>query len=295
MKYLKLIRFQNLVAMALIQYLIRYSLVIPAYGKTTVLGDTAFGLLVLSILLIAAGGYVINDYFDIQVDTVNNKVLVGRNIKRRVALILHAILTFTGVVLGLYMAYSVGYTIVGLIIPISAYTLWLYSLKLKRKLFIGNFIIAKLSSVFTIFLALFEIPQNISHPETTRLIILLCIYALFTFLCSLMHEVIKDLISYVGDKTFKINTLATEWGISKTKRFLKYINISLTFMVIIVSISEFSANITALSYAAITIVCPLILTNYWTYKAKNKEDYTKISKVNKWIIFAGIASLCFFI
>ena len=69
MKYLKLIRFQNLVAMALIQYLIRYSLLIPAYGENVVLGDLVFGLLVFSMLLIAAGGYVINDYFDIQVDT----------------------------------------------------------------------------------------------------------------------------------------------------------------------------------------------------------------------------------
>jgi 4-hydroxybenzoate polyprenyltransferase len=295
MKYLKLVRFQNLVAMALIQYLIRYSLLIPAYGENVVLGDLVFGLLVFSMLLIAAGGYVINDYFDIQVDTVNNKVLVGRNIKRRVALILHVLFTFTGVVLGFYIAYSVGYTIIGAILPITAYTLWMYSLKLKRKLFIGNFIIAKLSSVFTIFLALFELAANIYHIGTPRLVALLCVYALFAFICSLMHEVIKDMKGSIGDKTFNIKTLATEWGVTKTKEFLKWLSISLAFMVILVSFYEFSDNLLALTYAATAIVSPLFLVNYWIYKAQNKDDYSKISKLNKFIIFTGILSLCFFI
>ena len=295
MKYLKLIRFQNLVAMALIQFLIRYSLLIPAYVENVVLVNIDFGLLVFSMLLIAAGGYVINDYFDIQVDTVNNRVLVGRNIKRRVALILHVLFTFIGVTLGFYIAYSVGYTILGAILPITAYTLWMYSLKLKRKLFIGNFIIAKLSSVFTIFLALFEIVPNIYHPRTPRLVALLCVYALFAFICSLMHEIIKDLKSSIGDKTFNIKTLATEWGVTKTKEFLKWLSISLAFMVILVSFYEFSENLSALMYAATTIVSPLFLVNYWIYKAQNQDDYSKISKLNKFIIFTGILSLCFFI
>tara|TARA_B110000467_G_scaffold163527_1_gene189757 strand:+ start:1459 stop:2346 length:888 start_codon:yes stop_codon:yes gene_type:complete len=295
MKYLKLIRFQNLVAMALIQYLIRYSLLSTAYVENVVLGNIDFGLLVFSMLLIAAGGYVINDYFDIQVDTVNNRVLVGRNIKRRVALILHVLFTFIGVTLGFYIAYSVGYTILGAILPITAYTLWMYSLKLKRKLFIGNFIIAKLSSVFTIFLALFEIVPNIYHPGTPRLVAILCVYALFSFLCSLMHEIIKDLKSSIGDKTFNIKTLATEWGVTKTKEFLKWLSISLAFMVILVSFYEFSENLSALMYAATTIVSPLFLVNYWIYKAQNQDDYSKISKLNKFIIFTGILSLCFFI
>ena len=295
MKYLKLIRFQNLVAMALIQYLIRYSLLSTAYVENVVLGNIDFGLLVFSMLLIAAGGYVINDYFDIQVDTVNNRVLVGRNIKRRVALILHVLFTFIGVTLGFYIAYSVGYTILGAILPITAYTLWMYSLKLKRKLFIGNFIIAKLSSVFTIFLALFEIVPNIYHPGTPRLVAILCVYALFSFLCSLMHEIIKDLKSSIGDKTFNIKTLATEWGVTKTKEFLKWLSISLAFMVILVSFYEFSENLSALMYAATAIVSPLFLVNYWIYKAQNQDDYSKISKLNKFIIFTGILSLCFFI
>ena len=295
MKYLKLIRFQNLVAMALIQYLIRYSLLIPAYGVNAVLGNVAFSLLVFSILLIAAGGYVINDYFDIQVDTANNNVLVGRKIKRRVALLLHVFLTFTGVLLGFYIAYVVGYLLLGAILAISAYVLWIYSLKLKRKLFIGNFVIAKLSAVFTVSLAMFEIAPKLNHPSSIHLITILSVYALFTFICSLMHEVIKDLKGSLGDKEFNIKTLATEWGITKTKEFLKWLSISLAFMIISVSFHEFSTNIYALLYAFTALVMPLFLLNIWIYKAKSSKDYHRVSILNKLIIFAGILSFCFFL
>ena len=295
MIYLKLVRFQNLIAMALIQYLIRYSLIIPTYGKEAVLGDVEFALLVFSILLIAGGGYVINDYFDARVDAVNKNVIIGRKIKRRKALILHALLTFTGVILGFVIAYKVGYIILGAILVASAYLLWLYSLKLKRKLFVGNFIIAKLSAVFILSISIFEIAPKLNQKESKYLIVLLCIYALFAFICSLMHEIIKDLKGCTGDKAFDIKTLATEWGVTKTKEFVKWLSILLTSMVITVSVYKFNTQLYPMLYAALFVVLPLFLLNVWIYKAEQIKDYSRIAILHKFIMFAGIMSLCFFI
>lgn len=297
MKYLKLIRFQNLVAMALIQYLLRYSLLIPAYGKTNVLGDLQFALLVFSILLIAAGGYVINDYFDIQVDAENQSedVIVGRSIKRRVALKLHLFLTTTGVFLGFYIAYKVHHLILGGIMAIGAYMLWDYSLRLKRLLFVGNFIVAKLSAIFVLSVSAFEILPKYDIEASRHTLIILCIYATFAFICSLMHEIIKDLRTVEGDKKFKIRTLPTVWGLNKTKEFVKWLSVFTAFMVIIVAIYEFKTQIPALAYALILLISPLFLLNVWIYKAQKVLDYERISKLNKFIIFAGIISLYFFI
>ena len=297
MKYLKLIRFQNLVAMALIQYLLRYSLLIPAYGKTNVLGDLQFALLVFSILLIAAGGYVINDYFDIQVDAENQSedVIVGRSIKRRVALKLHLFLTTTGVFLGFYIAYKVHHLILGGIMAIGAYMLWDYSLRLKRLLFVGNFIVAKLSAIFVLSVSAFEILPKYDIEASRHTLIILCIYATFAFICSLMHEIIKDLRTVEGDKKFKIRTLPTVWGLNKTKEFVKWLSVLTAFMVIIVAIYEFKTQIPALAYALILLISPLFLLNVWIYKAQKVLDYERISKLNKFIIFAGIISLYFFI
>ena len=297
MNYLKLIRFHNLVAMALIQYLLRYSLLIPTYGKTNVLGDLQFALLVFSILLIAAGGYVINDYFDTQVDAENQNedVIVGRSIKRRVALKLHLFLTSTGVFLGFYIAYKVNYLILGGIMAIGAYMLWDYSLRLKRLLFVGNFIVAKLSAIFVLSVSAFEILPKY-HIETSRhTLIIICIYATFAFICSLMHEIIKDLKTVEGDKKFKIRTLPTVWGLNKTKEFVKWLSVLTAFMVIIVAIYEFKTQVPALAYALILLISPLFLLNVWIYKAQKVSDYERISKLNKFIIFAGIISLYFFI
>ena len=297
MKYLKIIRFQNLVAMALIQYLLRYSVLIPTYGKANVLGDLHFSLLVFSMLLIAAGGYVINDYFDIQVDTENHNedVLVGRSIKRRVALMLHVIFTSTGVILGFYIAYKVHFLALGAIMAIAAYMLWDYSLRLKRRLFVGNFIIAKLSAIFVFSLAAFEVLPKYDLAESRHTLILLCIYAAFAFICSLMHEIIKDLRGAEGDEKFKIKTLATVWGLTKTKEFVKWLSVLTAFMVIAVAIYEFKTQIYVLTYALVFLITPLFLLNIWIYKAQKALDYERISKLNKLIIFAGIISLCFFI
>ena len=146
MKYLKLIRFQNLVLMVLIQYLIRFTLIIPKYGKENVLSEFYFALLLFSILLIVAAGYTINDYFDIKVDSENKDkdVIVGRTIKRRTALVIHFILTSVGLTSGFYFAYKINHLEISMILIFCAYILWIYDLKLKRIFFLANFIIAGL-------------------------------------------------------------------------------------------------------------------------------------------------------
>ena len=127
MKYLKLIRFQNLVVMVLIQYLIRFTLIIPSYGKENILSEFYFALLLFSILLIVGAGYTINDYFDIKVDSENKDehVIVGRTIKRRIALVIHFILTSIGLILGFYIAYKINQLVISIVLIVCAYILWI--------------------------------------------------------------------------------------------------------------------------------------------------------------------------
>ena len=110
-----------------------------------------------------------------------------------------------------------------------------------------------------------------------------------------MHETIKDLRSIQGDKEFKIRTLPTVWGINKTKEFVKWLSVLTAFMIVAISISLFKNEIPTLSYALVLLIAPLFLLNIWIYKAENKQDYDRIANLNKFIIFAGIMSLCFFI
>ena len=297
MKYLKLIRFQNLVVMVLIQYLIRFTLIIPSYSKENVLSEFYFALLLFSILLIVGAGYTINDYFDIKVDSENKDehVIVGRTIKRRIALVIHLILTSVGLILGFYIAYKINQLIISIILIFCTYILWVYNLKLKRIFFLANLIVAGLSAIFVTSIAILEILLNYNHKASIDNITTLTVIATFAFILSLMHEIIKDLRTMEGDKKYKIRTLPTVWGLLKTKEFLKWLSIITAFIISIIAITKFKTNLTALSYAFIFIIGPLFLLNVWVYKAQNTMDFERISKLNKFIIFAGIMSMLFLI
>lgn len=297
MKYLKLIRFQNLVVMVLIQYLIRFTLIIPSYSKENVLSEFYFALLLFSILLIVGAGYTINDYFDIKVDSENKDehVIVGRTIKRRIALVIHFILTSVGLILGFYIAYKINQLVISIILIVCAYILWIYNLKLKRIFFLANLIVAGLSAIFVTSITIIEILLNYNHKASIDNITTLTVIATFAFILSLMHEIIKDLRTVEGDKKYKIRTLPTVWGLLKTKEFLKWLSIITAFIIIIIAITKFKTNLTALSYAFIFLIGPLFLLNIWVYKAQDRIDYERISKLNKFIVFTGIMSLLFLI
>ena len=283
--------------MVLIQYLIRFTLIIPSYSKENIISEFYFALLLFSILLIVGAGYTINDYFDIKVDSENKDehVIVGRTIKRRIALFIHFILTSVGLILGFYIAYKINQLVISIILIICAYILWIYNLKLKRIFFLANLIVAGLSAVFVTSIATLEIFLKYNHNASINNIKTLILIATFAFISSLMNEIIKDLRTVEGDKKYKIRTLPTVWGLLKTKEFLKWLSIITAFIISIIAITKFKTNITALSYAFIFIIGPLFLLNVWVYKAQYTIDYERISKLNKFIIFTGIMSLLFLI
>ena len=283
--------------MVLIQYLIRFTLIIPSYGKENIISEFYFALLLFSILLIIGAGYTINDYFDIKVDSENKDehVIVGRTIKRRIALVIHFILTSVGLILGFYIAYKINQLVISIILIVCAYILWIYNLKLKRIFFLANLIVAGLSAVFVTSIATLEIFLKYNHNASINNIKTLILIATFAFILSLMNEIIKDLRTVEGDKKYKIRTLPTVWGLLKTKEFLKWLSIITAFIISIIAITKFKTNLTALSYAFIFIIGPLFLLNVWVYKAQHTIDYERISKLNKFIIFTGIMSLLFLI
>ena len=102
--FFKLIRTLNLLFIAITQYLFQYFIVIPLfndYGLALPLSGRYFWLLLCSSVLIAAAGYIINDYFDLNIDRVNKpeKLVVEKYIRRRWAIIWHLVLSFLGVLL----------------------------------------------------------------------------------------------------------------------------------------------------------------------------------------------------
>ncbi len=269
---LKLTRFGNLVIIGLAQYFTAGFLV----GMHT-LNDLPLFLLSASTIAIAAGGYIINDYYDVKIDYINKpeRVIIGKKITRRYAILFHVVLSLLGIVMGLYLSWRIG-----AINVLSVFLLWLYSNNLKRLPFIGNLMVAILTglSIFVV-----EIFYNTDNP-------LILIYALFAFFMTLVREIIKDMEDLKGDDSFGCKTLPIIWGIRRTK-FLLYI-ILVVFAGVVVFLNQLYTAL-PFKYHLIFLFVPLLWLLFKLIRADMKKDFTRLSIYCKVIMMLGILSMAF--
>jgi len=269
---LRLTRFWNLVIIGTSQYFVAIFLI-----DHKLLLDWKLFVLASSTAIIAAAGYIINDYYDIKIDLINkpNRVVIGKNITRRYALFFHTILSFMGVALGFVLSWKLG-----VINFLSAFLLWVYSNNLKRQPFIGNFVVAWLTSISIVLV-------NILYDVSNSLVI---IYALFAFFMTLIREIVKDMEDLKGDNTFGCRTLPIVWGIRKTKVLLYILLGSLASSVLL--LNAWYSQL-PLSYFLIFLFIPLGLLLLRLIRADTRKDFYWLSQACKIIMLLGVISMVF--
>jgi len=269
---LRLTRFWNLVIIGLAQYFVAGFLI-----NKSLIWDWRLAILATSTVIIAAAGYIINDYYDIKIDLINKpeRVVIGKSITRRYALFFHSILLAIGVGLGVL----IGWRIV-IINFFSAFLLWWYSNSLKRQPFIGNFVVAWLTSISIVLV-------NILYDVNNLMVI---IYALFAFFMTLIREILKDMEDLKGDNTFGCRTLPIVWGIRKTK-FVIYGLITLLLSSILILNARFVQL--PLYYFLIFLFIPLGFLLIRLIRADTRKDYYWLSQWCKVIMLLGILSMVF--
>jgi 4-hydroxybenzoate polyprenyltransferase len=290
--FLKLIRAKNLLIVALSQYLIKYTLILPF--STAALNEFDFFLLVLSTVLIAAAGYIINDYFDTHVDQLNHrKVIVGNTIKRRVAMILHFAFSGIGVVIGFYLAWKIGHIKLGVINLFSSSALWFYSTHFKRQYLSGNLMISLLSALVLIIVGVYEL---IPQPDANSSIIfyIICFYAVFAFITTFIREVVKDMEDLEGDQKMGYNTFAIREGITKSKNVVSSISVLTILGIAYILYSQFQSDWKAFLYVCLAIELPFVYFTFLLQKAKNQADFHQLSNWIKVIMLTGTLSMLIF-
>jgi 4-hydroxybenzoate polyprenyltransferase len=268
---LRIARFWNLLIIAIAQYFTVAFLVDPK-----LIYDWHLLALSASTMLIAAGGYIINDYYDVKIDLINKpeRVVIGRGVSRRYAILLHSALSAAGVFLGLLLDWKIG-----AVNFFSVTMLWWYSNLLKRLPFVGNFVIAFLTG------GAIAIPWLL-YPYAAKTNIL--IYAMFAFLVTLVREIIKDMEDLKGDNTFGCKTLPIVWGLRKTKNAIYLLTIAFVASIFII---DSMVEPLPMLYFAVFLFAPVAWLVLALVRADTKKDFYRLSVLCKVIMLFGVFSM----
>lgn len=304
--FLKLVRIENLLMIALTQILLRYYVlqkVLSINDIELALNSALFYLMVLSTVLIAAAGYIINDYFDVKTDLINHPdtVVLDRVIKRRWAIILHITFTAAGIAIGMYAALKTGYLRLAIFHFAAATLLWFYSTDLKKKLLVGNVVVSLLTAAVAFMPIVFEmgVMQKRSPGfifENSQAVLsslkITCIFSLFAFVTSLAREIIKDMEDFKGDQATGGHTLPIVMGmrVSKLNAFFLLVITALLLMFVVYNTIRFQRVLFSINivYIALALILPLTALAIYVVRASESRHFKRASLFLKVIMLLGL-------
>lgn len=296
---IRLTRPLNLAIIAGTMGVMRYGVIgglLDASGLPLMLSRLDFILLTLSTVLIAAGGNVINDYFDTRIDRVNkpDAVIVGRTVKRRVAMAAHLVLSGLGLVSGLFVAWHTGLWRMAVLPIFSIGALWTYSTTFKRRLIIGNGLVATLTALVPLMVGLYEIPLAV-HAHGPYLMEALgedgmrsyiaivwawvLAFSVFAFISSLMRELQKDMADVEGDRADGCRTVPIVMGM-RTARGLVLFHTAVLVVGLIGLRRTFLPDTLSYWYIA-AIILLLLLSAGLTWSAGDRAGHMRAGVVMK--------------
>ena len=306
--FFRLIRWPNLFFIVLTQFLFYFCAILSSYHIQGITGTwflswTWFWWLTAASVLIAAAGYIINDYFDLDIDQVNKPgdIIVQRIIKRRWAIFWHMGISVAGVLISFIISWKIGNWIIGPVNLASVFLLLFYSTTFKKKFLIGNIIISLLTAwvVFVLYISELDLVIFTRHQNyqlaLTRIFKLAVLYGGFAFVISLVREVVKDMEDIKGDEKFGCRTMPVVWGIPASKVFAGvWLIVLITAVLVLFVYAILIGWFVAALFVLVLVVVPLVLILRKLYHAVNAKQFHNISTWIKLVMLTGIISMIFF-
>jgi 4-hydroxybenzoate polyprenyltransferase len=300
--FFQLIRWPNLVFIALTQILFEYCIYERVFTND-IHTYQSFYLLIIASVLIAAAGYIINDYFDLDIDQINKpeKVLVNSVINRRWVIFWHMFLSLIGIYCTMFALHFTEFWHLILANMCSVIFLWIYSTSLKKQLLIGNVLISLMTAWVIGILYFSKYPlnnfpnSNYTSNQNIRFFRLSILYAGFAFVISLIREVVKDLEDMEGDRKYGGRTMPIVWGVNASKVFISVWLIVLITTLIILQLYVIQLGWwLSIIYCIILIIVPLFYVFKKLFSANTASDFHQLSIIIKMVMFTGILSMIFF-
>jgi 4-hydroxybenzoate polyprenyltransferase len=301
---LRLIRLPNLLIIALTLMAVHFLVILPGLTVLEIepgLDSFAFGLTVITTMLIAAGGYTLNDCYDIEIDRINHpgRQVIGKTISRRVGLQIAIILFVLALVTGLVVSNLIRSVIPVLVFLVAIIVAWGYAVRLKRAFIWGNVAVACMTACTIGMIWLFELlATGLSDIDGAGVgIISRVVFAtmLFGGLLNLLREIVKDVEDIKGDSAQLCRSLPVVAGINVAKWVVFTISL-ITFALLI--LSQVWLCTQKLHYVSLWLIVGVELPILWFIwllnRAKQEIDFHLLSSLLKWIMIGGMLALVIF-
>ena len=305
--FFKLTRPLNLLIVALTMIVMWWGLLrslTHVNGLDLQLAIWQFAALMIAVICITAGGNVINDYFDQQIDKVNkpDKVIVGRFVKRRVAMGGHVALSSIGIILGGLVSWWVGKPIYVLVFIAAVTILWFYSTHFKRMFLMGNIVVAIMTALVPLVVGMFEIPL-LRRAHTDELLIAntpagidsyfmglwywVIAYAAFAFVSTLVRELQKDMADVPGDRSAGCKTvpIVMGYGASRIISLLQHMTLVIGLLVIRKLLPD---DRISYYYIGLLIILPVLISAGLTMTASSRPEFVRAGRVMKFAMITAV-------
>lgn len=271
------VRGYNILVLICAQYLAAIFIFSPTKSLKEVLFDLNLFFVILATVFVIAGGYIINNFYDVKVDKINRPVKAGLDnyIKQATKLRLYFLLNFIGFCLGFLIS-----TRAAFFFAVYIFSIWFYSHKLKKYPFIG----VLSATILTIlpFFAIFVYFRNFSE--------IIFVYAIFLFLVIMVRELIKDLQNIKGAIANNYSTFPVAYGEKKTKQLSILLLILTSIPIAILFWYPALGFMRYYFYFALVI---LVFVGFYLWKSKSRNHYRILHNILKLLLLIGVLCLTF--
>ncbi len=291
MRWLARIRPVNMVIIVLTQLLVYVAYVLPIS-----IGDPLqnyppfiyYLLITLITCIVVAGGYIINDIFDIEIDKINKPHSVLQQPKKW--MFVYKSLFIMGLILVVYVSFRLNELLFTPIYILTWLVLLHYSKRWKCKPLIGNVVVALLSSaaVLIVLAPGFSIYITYETEHFKDLFLPVIYYTAMAFMLSLMREIVKDMEDVEGDRTLHCRTLVVSAGLTKTKVLVHFFHlVTILFSLGFAYVLWEAGRIYWVGFIGL-----LSIVLFWQMLRINKggapKDFKSIQKMYKVLMVIGI-------
>lgn len=265
----------NLAMIIVAQYITAIFIMAPNQSLSEVLLDRTLFALILASVAAIASGYIINNFYDSEKDSINRpqQVSVEKMVSQNTKLILYFILNISVIIAASYVSFRAV-----LFFSVYIFAIWFYSHKIKKRPVVGNLTSAILT--ITPFFAIFLYYKNFSS--------LIFVFGFYLFLVLSMRELIKDLQNLKGDLLQNYKTIPVVYG-------EKYAKLMIIVLVVCnVSVTIFllkSYALERMDYFFYTSISLLFVVLLLLPKAQSRQQYSRIHILLKLLVLLGVFSI----